>query len=119
MRLTRIYTKTGDQGGTMLASGEKISKSAKRIEAYGTVDELNSWVGYLRDQIRHAEAFVQHWLDTSLERIQNELFDLGSELATPTRSLKPERQRLITLGDVQVLEREIDLVNDKLPPLAN
>lgn len=119
MRLTRIYTKTGDQGGTLLASGEKISKSAKRIEAYGTVDELNSWVGYLRDLLTEQKAFESHWLHASLERIQNELFDLGSELATPSRSLKPERQRLISLTDVETLEKEIDQANEKLAPLAN
>ncbi len=119
MRLTRIYTKIGDQGTTMLASGEKVSKSAQRIEAYGTVDELNSWVGFLRDQVRIEEAFANHWLDGSLARIQNQLFDLGSELATPTEHLKPERQALIATHDIETLEREMDLCQETLPPLAN
>ena len=119
MRLTRIYTKTGDQGGTMLASGDKISKAARRIEAYGTVDELNAWVGYLRDELKGESAFKDHWLQASLERVQNELFDLGSELATPTRSLRPDRQHLLSEDDIRQLEIEIDQVNDKLPPLAN
>lgn len=119
MRLTKIYTKTGDQGGTMLASGDKISKSAKRIEAYGTVDELNSWIGYIRDNLSLEKAFQSHWLDSSLERIQNELFDLGSELATPARSLRADRQGLLNEADIHKLEVEIDNCNESLTPLAN
>ncbi|MCX6130012.1 MAG: cob(I)yrinic acid a,c-diamide adenosyltransferase [Proteobacteria bacterium] len=119
MRLTRIYTKTGDKGATSLANGEKISKGALRLEAYGTVDELNSWIGLLRDQLRTEKIFQQHWLDRSLERIQNELFDLGGELATPFEALNPARQNLISLDDVAVLEAEIDRVNEQLPALAN
>lgn len=119
MRLTRIYTKTGDQGTTMLATGEKVPKSSQRIEAYGTVDELNSWIGFLRDQIRGETVFVQHWLDQSLGRIQNQLFDLGSELATPADSLKADRHYLLTTADIEILENEMDLCQEKLQPLAN
>ena len=119
MRLTRIYTKTGDLGGTMLASGEKISKSAKRIEAYGTVDELNAWVGNFRDHLQVEAKLKDHALNLSLERVQNELFDLGSELATPSRSINPERQRLVSMKDISVLEQEIDSANESLKPLAN
>jgi cob(I)alamin adenosyltransferase len=119
VRLTRIYTKTGDQGGTTLASGEKISKAAGRLEAYGTVDELNSWMGLLRDQVRLQKVFEGHWLDLSLERIQNELFDLGGELATPSKSLNIERQRVVSKDDVTCLEEEIDSINENLKPLAN
>ncbi len=119
MRLTKIYTKNGDQGGTMLASGEKISKSAKRIEAYGTVDELNSWIGFVRDTLSSESQFNSHWLMKSLERIQNELFDLGGELATPTRSLRPDRQGLLSDFEIKKLEEEIDTSNEQMPPLAN
>lgn len=119
MRLTKIYTKTGDKGGTLLASGERISKAATRIEAYGTVDELNSCVGVLRDHMRLEKAFDGHWLITSLERVQNELFDLGSELATPTKALRLDRQKVLDQKDIAILENEIDQVNEGLEPLAN
>jgi cob(I)alamin adenosyltransferase len=119
VRLTKIYTKIGDKGGTTLASGEKISKAALRLEAYGTVDELNSWMGLLRDHVKLQAEFQGHWLDQSLERIQNELFDLGGELATPTKHLNIEKQRVVSTEDVTVLEQEIDSVNENLEPLAN
>jgi cob(I)alamin adenosyltransferase len=119
VRLTKIYTKIGDKGGTTLASGDKISKAALRLEAYGTVDELNSWMGLLRDQLKLQNEFHGHWLDQSLERIQNELFDLGGELATPTKHLNIEKQRVVSAADVEVLEQEIDSVNENLQPLAN
>lgn len=119
MRLSKIYTKTGDQGGTMLASGERISKTALRIEAYGTVDELNACVGMLRDHMRGDSSLADSWISTSLSRIQNELFDLGGELATPTHALKPDRQKLLDQSDIKILENEIDRCNETLPPLAN
>ncbi|WP_141736911.1 cob(I)yrinic acid a,c-diamide adenosyltransferase [Oligoflexus tunisiensis] len=109
----------GDKGGTTLASGEKISKAALRLEAYGTVDELNSWMGLLRDQLKLQPEFNAQGLDQSLERIQNELFDLGGELATPTKHLNIERQRVVSAEDVARLEQEIDAINEHLPPLAN
>ncbi|MBC7533844.1 MAG: cob(I)yrinic acid a,c-diamide adenosyltransferase [Oligoflexus sp.] len=119
MRLSKIYTKTGDQGGTMLASGERISKTAVRIEAYGTVDELNACVGMLRDHMRVDNALPESWIALSLSRIQNELFDLGGELATPTHALNPARQKVLNQDDIKVLEDEIDKCNETLAPLAN
>jgi cob(I)alamin adenosyltransferase len=119
MRLTKIYTKTGDKGGTMLASGERVSKAATRIEAYGNVDELNSYVGLLLDHLRREKAFDGHWLLQSLARVQNELFDLGSELATPAKALRLDRQKVLDQKDIAVLEGEIDTINDGLKPLAN
>lgn len=120
MRLTKIYTKMGDQGGTSLATGEKISKAARRLEAYGTVDELNSFIGMLRDQLQAMpQTSGNPALDKSLERIQNELFDLGGELATPSRHLNPEKQLLVSLEDVKILEQEIDSMNESLQPLQN
>ncbi len=119
MRLSKIYTKTGDQGGTMLASGERISKAALRIEAYGTVDELNACVGMLRDFMRVDSSLSTSWIGPSLGRIQNELFDLGGELATPSKALNPDQQKLLGRLDIQKLEQEIDASNETLPPLAN
>jgi cob(I)alamin adenosyltransferase len=119
VRLTKIYTKMGDKGGTTLASGEKISKAALRLEAYGTVDELNSWMGLLRDQIKLQPEFNSSELDKSLERVQNDLFDLGGELATPTKHLNIEKQRVVSTEDVARLEQEIDAMNEHLAPLAN
>ncbi len=119
MRLSKIYTKTGDKGGTMLASGERVPKTSRRIEAYGTVDELNSFVGLLRDQLTAESAFKDHWILSSLYRVQNELFDLGGELATPSAKLNLEKQKVLQLSDVKTLEDEIDLCNETLAPLAN
>jgi cob(I)alamin adenosyltransferase len=119
MRLSKIYTKTGDQGGTMLATGEKISKTALRIEAYGTVDELNSCVGLLRDHMQADPGLSKSWIFTSIARIQNELFDLGGELATPSHALNLAKQKVVDSGDIQQLEQEIDSCNESLPPLAN
>ncbi|MES2744097.1 MAG: cob(I)yrinic acid a,c-diamide adenosyltransferase [Bdellovibrionota bacterium] len=119
MRLTKIYTKTGDQGKTMLASGERVLKTDQRIEAYGTVDELNSFVGLLRDYVRLDSALADHAIAASLTRIQNELFDLGAELATPTEKLNLERQKVVTNAEISVLEEEMDHYNESLKPLKN
>ena len=87
MRLTKIYTKVGDKGLTYLANGSKVPKHHLRIEAYGTVDELNSFTGLLRDQLQLMEHEKSRpriaELILRLRRIQNELFDVGGELATP------------------------------------
>ena len=119
MRLSKIYTKTGDQGATMLVSGDRISKTAQRIEAYGTVDELNACIAMLRDTLRTDATLAEHWLVTSILRIQNELFDLGGELATPAQVLATSKQTVLSLDDIKTLEDEIDLCNETLEPLAN
>ncbi len=123
MRLTKIYTKVGDKGLTFLANGTKVPKYHLRIEAYGTIDELNSFTGLLRDQLHLME---QHKvmprigeLLQRLRRIQNELFDVGGELATPKDSLDTLRQQVVTHESVSLLEKEIDEYNDLLEPLAN
>lgn len=116
MRLTKIYTKVGDKGQTMLASGQKVPKDSLRIETYGTVDELNAFLGVLRDSLE-----VSKFKDL-IERIaavQNEIFDLGGELSTPPDRLDPTKQQVVTAASVARLEAEIDEYNDKLPPLAN
>jgi cob(I)alamin adenosyltransferase len=111
--LNRIYTRTGDKGTTGLASGERRKKHDLRVEAYGTVDETNACVGLAR---LHTEGEV----DAMLSRIQNELFDLGADLATPETE-KPLPYEPLRILDAQVerLEREIDRLNDELSPLRS
>ena len=117
IRLSKIYTKTGDKGSTLLATGERVLKSNVRIEAYGTVDELNSVVGMLRDTIA---ADSRTWdLVEMLAKIQNELFDIGGELSVPLDVLDTKRQQVVTMDDVVRLEKEMDLFNEKLPALEN
>jgi cob(I)alamin adenosyltransferase len=109
--LNRIYTRTGDAGRTRLASGEPVSKDDPRVEAYGGVDETNACVGLAR---LHTAADAV--LDAMLARIQNDLFDLGADLATPGGSQAALR---VVDGQVERLEREIDLLNGELSPLTS
>jgi cob(I)alamin adenosyltransferase len=113
--LTRIYTRTGDDGTTALGSGERRKKHDVRIEAYGTVDETNSAIGVARVHTRDLSD-----IDAMLARIQNDLFDLGAELATPSKGKGPGGARL-TITDAQVtrLEQEIDQLNAELQPLRS
>lgn len=113
--LNRIYTRTGDAGQTRLATGEPRSKADPRVEAYGTVDELNACVGLAR---RHAGPDAE--LEAMLARIQNELFDLGADLATPETD-EPREWTPLRILDSQVsrLETEIDAVNEALQPLTS
>lgn len=117
IRLSKIYTKTGDKGSTLLATGERVLKSNVRIEAYGTVDELNSVVGMLRDTIA-ADSRTSDLVEM-LAKIQNELFDIGGELSVPLDVLDTKRQQVVTMDDVVRLEKEMDLFNEKLPALEN
>lgn len=119
MRLTRIYTKAGDKGATMLASGEFVPKDDLRIEAYGTVDELNAFVGCLRDELTLLNNKTLNELNTALKRIQNELFDVGGELSMPLDKLDTERQQIVKPTNVERLEKEMDVMNGALPPLEN
>lgn len=123
MRLTKIYTKVGDKGLTYLANGSKVPKHHLRIEAYGTVDELNAFVGLLRDQLHLMEHQKSRprvaELMARLRRIQNELFDVGGELATPLDVLDTSKQQVVHHESVSRLENEIDEFNDHLEPLAN
>ncbi|MFC0634138.1 cob(I)yrinic acid a,c-diamide adenosyltransferase [Brevundimonas balnearis] len=112
VRLNRIYTRTGDDGSTGLVDGSRVSKADARVEAYGAVDELNAVLGLAR---LHAGADAE--LDAMLGRIQNELFDLGADLATPLEP-KPDWEPLrITPGQIDRLEAEIDAMNARLRPL--
>jgi cob(I)alamin adenosyltransferase len=112
VRLTRLYTRAGDAGETSLGEGSRVPKTDPRIEAYGTVDELNSVLGLalsggLPDELRP-------WL----EQVQNDLFDLGADLSVPLEDTKRERLR-VTRGQVERLEELCDLVNERLEPLRS
>ncbi len=108
----KIYTKTGDNGTTMLFGGGRVPKHHLRIEAYGTVDELNSYVGLIRDQ-----DISEHHRQI-LKKIQDTLFTLGANLAT-----NPEKTKVktpdITEDDLQLLEQEMDTMTEALPQLKN
>ena len=108
----KIYTKTGDTGETGLYGGTRVPKDAMRVEACGTVDELNACIGSVRSQIQDEE------IDAILHRIQNELFDIGANLATLEAHPKAESLR-IPPSLTPELEREIDRFEDQLPPLKN
>jgi len=113
--LNRIYTRTGDAGATRLASGAPVSKADLRVEAYGTVDETNAVIGLVRLSTRDDAT-----LDPILARIQNELFDLGADLATPPAPNEAERPRLRMLdSQVARLEAEIDLLNEPMAELSS
>lgn len=110
IRAMKIYTRTGDKGDTSLFGGQRVSKDALRIEAYGTVDELNSVLGMVRADNAQPE------IDRLVARIQDVLFVLGADLATP-RSADKKDLRRIAAADSEDLEREIDTLDDHLRPL--
>lgn len=115
VKLNKIYTRTGDNGTTGLVSGARRLKSDLRVDAYGAVDEANAFVGLAR---RHTADVVD--LDAALMRIQNDLFDLGADLATPDTGEKPQYEPLrIVASQVTWLEAEIDRLNADLEPLRS
>lgn len=117
VKLNKIYTRTGDKGMTGLGSGERVAKNDLRIIAYGTVDEVNSCVGMAR-MFTGADKFFD--LDAMLMRIQNDLFDLGADLATPDRGETLDYIPLrIIASQVERLELEIDAMNADLEPLKS
>ena len=118
--LSKIYTKGGDQGQTSLVGGQRVPKNALRIECYGTVDELNAVVGLVRraNQDDPASDEDRARVDHLLKRIQNELFNLGSLLATLPADLAPTQPR-VEARHVETLEHEIDALNEGLPPLRS
>ncbi|MGO4706097.1 cob(I)yrinic acid a,c-diamide adenosyltransferase [Microvirga sp. 2MCAF38] len=112
--LNRIYTRTGDKGTTALAAGGRRAKYDLRIEAFGTVDETNACIGMVRLHTK------DHSIDEMLARIQNDLFDLGGDLATvETGKPLPYEPLRITEAQVERLEHEIDLLNADLAPLRS
>ena len=112
--LNRIYTRAGDGGQTRLASGQKVSKASGRVEAYGGVDELNAVIGMARLQTGKSAD-----LDPILARVQNDLFDLGADLATPARRAGAPQALRIVAAQVERLEREIDALNASLSALTS
>lgn len=114
--LNRIYTKRGDAGETGLVGGQRVPKDARRIEAYGTVDELNAFVGIAA--VSCAEDPRLAPLGAILLRVQHELFNLGSILATQPQDVHPKQAR-ITAAEIVRLEKEIDAMNEDLAPLRS
>lgn len=119
MRLTKIYTKIGDKGSTGLVNGSKVSKSSTRIHSYGTVDELNAQIGMLSDLIASERNNKLETTRNQLYRIQNELFDLGAELATPPAHFNEDEQQSVSDKDILLLESEMDEYLKQLQPLKN
>ena len=122
--ITRVYTRTGDRGETALVGGRRVPKDSPRIVAYGTVDELNAAVGLVRvfnaEKMRGRSAAAERhrWLDEVLKKIQNQLFDVGSELATPPDAVY---QGMFRVGEAEVteLERLMDRCQKDLAPLKS
>ena len=113
--LSKIYTRTGDNGTTALGSGRRVAKCDLRVEAYGTLDETNAAIGLARLHTRERLPV----LDAMLARIQNDLFDLGADLCFPDET-KDARGRLqVTAAQVARLEGEIDALNQELAPLRS
>ena len=115
----KIYTKTGDKGTTALFGGTRVSKHHIRIDSYGTIDELNAWLGLIRDQK------IDSHSKKLLAIIQDKLFTIGAILATdPEKALlKSGKERLnipkINASDIELLEKEIDALNESLPPMTH
>jgi cob(I)alamin adenosyltransferase len=116
LALNRIYTKRGDKGETSLVGGQRVTKDALRIECYGTIDELNSFVGAVRVALQDDSRVAR--LGRILLRVQHELFNLGSVLATMPEDVHP-KQPQVTEADILQLEHEIDEMNESLPALRS
>jgi cob(I)alamin adenosyltransferase len=120
VRITRVYTRTGDKGNTALVGGRRVAKDSPRIESYGTIDELNSIIGLARafnaDKLDQGEA--HRYLDEVLAKIQDELFDLGSELATPEDAAYAGMYR-VGAAEVKRIEEIIDHCQKDLAPLQS
>jgi cob(I)alamin adenosyltransferase len=116
VRIDKVYTKGGDLGETSLIGGDRVSKASARLDCYGTIDELNATIGLVIESLGESQAGPH--LAPILRRVQNELFNLGCELATPD----PERRAKmphVEQRHVDGLERDIDAVNDDLPVLTS
>jgi cob(I)alamin adenosyltransferase len=115
LAINRVYTRQGDSGDTALAGGQRVPKDGPRIEAYGTVDELNAFVGAARCHTGDPRLAA---LSDILLRVQHELFNLGSILATLPEDVHPKQAR-VTDADIARLEAEMDAMNQDLPPLRS
>lgn len=109
----KIYTRTGDDGTTGLIGGSRVRKNHVRLDAYGTVDELNSLIGVVRSMQTDTQA------DSILEKIQNKLFIIGANLASDDSVTLIQKQMPVGKTDIEVLEKEMDLMNEFLPELRN
>jgi len=120
LAINRVYTRQGDQGETALAGGQRVPKDGARIEAYGTVDELNSFVGVARVTAVEAAAAQPRLQELAaiLLRVQHELFNLGSILATLPQDVHPKQAR-VTEAEITQLESEMDRANKELEPLRS
>lgn len=120
LAINRVYTRQGDQGETALAGGQRVPKDGFRIEAYGTVDELNAFLGAARATVTESAPHAPEiaLLAAILLRVQHELFNLGSILATLPEDVHPKQAR-VTDAEVAQLEKEMDLMNEALPPLRS
>ena len=120
IRITKVYTRTGDKGETALVGGKRVPKDSPRIDAYGTIDELNSIVGLARvfneEKLNAGDA--HRFLDLALRQIQDELFDLGSELATPD-DFSYDGMYRVSEREVKKLEELIDECQKELGPLKS
>ncbi|HTR56162.1 MAG TPA: cob(I)yrinic acid a,c-diamide adenosyltransferase [Kofleriaceae bacterium] len=116
MRIDRVYTRGGDRGETSLIGGERVSKADPRLECYGTIDELNAVLGLVVEAL--AQSAAGPHVTPIVRRVQNELFNLGCELATPDLEQRTKLPR-IAQHHVDALERDIDAVNDDLPALKS
>ncbi len=116
MRISKVYTKTGDSGRTRLAGGQEIEKDAVRVEAYGTVDELNTIIGLVRafNDVNQGDAFLQ--LEERMKWIQHKLFDIGGLLAT-AQGQEFRNMPTVTPRDVERLEQWLDRCQEDLSPL--
>lgn len=115
----KIYTKTGDKGTTALFGGKRVSKHHIRIDSYGTIDELNSWLGLIRDQN------IDDHSKNTLTLIQNKLFTIGAILATdPEKAVQKNGKEILNIAkinekDIEYLEKEMDCMNEALPPMTH
>jgi cob(I)alamin adenosyltransferase len=116
LAINRVYTRAGDNGDTALAGGQRVPKESPRIEAYGAVDELNAAIGLALVTAQESPSLEQ--LAGILRRVQHELFNLGSILATLPQDVHP-RQARVTDAEVEQLEREMDAMNAALPALRS
>jgi cob(I)alamin adenosyltransferase len=116
VRINRVYTKAGDRGETALIGGERVSKASARIDCYGTVDELGATLGLARTALEESAAGA-HLLPI-VGRIQNELFNLGAQLATPDAERRAKLPA-VSVRHVEALEGELDALNDELPELSS
>lgn len=110
---SKIYTKTGDKGNTSLIGGTKVPKNDIRIETYGTVDELNSWIGLIKDQLNNEEFKIE------LKEIQDRLFTIGSSLATDVAKEPKMKLPDLHASDIEFLEKRIDAMTAELSPMKS